>query len=99
MKANRKVVFIVAYVVVALIAYIFFVNYSFSKYVEERTMKEAEWAALDRDPRWYEYFFTESVYYRNMIWVGIGLLFGEWIGAYVLIGGSELLKMRRKAKA
>ena len=71
MKANKKIVFAAAYIVVALIAYPLFVKYSLSKYEEERAILEAEYAAKGYDPRWFEYFFLlDSAHGRNVVAVG-----------------------------
>jgi hypothetical protein len=77
MKANKKTIFAIAYIVVALIAYMLFVKHSVSKYEEELAIRTAEWVAKGCDPRWYDYFFFESIYYKNVIWVGCILGIGS----------------------
>jgi hypothetical protein len=71
-KANKKIVFAAAYIVVALVGYTLFAKYSLSKYEEERAILEAEYAAIFPSLKGFEpdYFFMSSVWGRNMITVG-----------------------------
>jgi hypothetical protein len=97
-KVNKKIVFAVAYIVVALIGYTLFTKYSFSKYEEERAILEAEFAARFPSLKGFEpdYFFLSSVWGRNVVWVGLALVFGGLVVAFVLMTISDLLAERRK---
>jgi len=98
-NASGKIVFAVAYIVVALIAYCFFFDYSVRKWREEYAALEAEWVAKYPSLKGYgpEYFFFSSVWGRNVVWGGIALVFGGPIGALVLLRISRLLGKGRKS--
>ena len=98
MKVNRKAVFAITYIVVALAGYILFVKYSFSNYEEERAIMEAEFAARFPSLKGYEpdYFFLSSVWGRNVVWVGLALTFGGMVSAFALMTISDVLSERKK---
>lgn len=96
MKVNKKIVFAVAYIVGALIAYPLFVKYSLSKYEEERAILEAEYAAMGHDPRWFEYFFLlDSVHGRNVVAVGWVLGLGS---PFVILAMFRMVDKTGKAR-
>jgi len=73
-KVNRKIVFAVAYIIVALIAYTLFVKYSYAKYDDYTAIKRAEWIAAGHSAEDYDNYAQEpfrfTVYGRNMVTVG-----------------------------
>lgn len=95
MKVGKKTVLAAVYIVVALIAYISFINYSHAKYEEELAIRIAEWVAEGRDPRWYDYFFIESIHYRNLVWGGCILGLGS---PFVILAMFKVVDMTEKKK-
>lgn len=99
---SKKGVFVVAYVVVAFVAFVLFFYYSFSRYSEERAINEAEFLARYPSLRGFApdyYPFPSSVYGRNVFWFGIVLIFGGLISWLVLTIGSGMLSARRRPEA
>jgi len=75
---NKRIVFAVAYIVGALIAYLYFIDYSVKKHQEEVDIKSAEWTARTGLPAYlYDDFFITSVYGRNVVNVGLALGLGS----------------------
>ena len=96
MKVNKKIVFAVAYIVGALIAYLFFIEYSVKKHQEEVEIRTAEWVARTGLPAYlYDDFFFTSVYGRNVVAVGTTLIYGGLIGAFVLLTVFGVLNERK----
>ena len=89
---NRKTVFVAAYiivVVVAFLAYALLYNYSYSKYEEWVAIQEAKWIARGFSAEFYlkyvqEGGFLSTVWGKNVISVGFALILGSTIGAIVL---------------
>ena len=103
-KVNKKTVFVVAYIVVAFVAYVLFFNYNYSKFKEGEAINEAWWIARgDVNLEFYHGYvqegFFSKVYGRNVVNVGIALIFGGSIGALVLAMISDVLSARRKPEA
>jgi hypothetical protein len=92
---NKKIAFTVAYIVVALIAYLFFFNYNLAKYKEEYAILEAEWIARYPSLKGFgpEYFFSQSVYWRNVVALGCVLGLGSPIVFHIVF---SLLDRKKK---
>ncbi len=72
---NKKKALAVTYIICAIVAFLLFFKYSHDKYVEEYAIRAAEWEArTGSSAAWYEYFWAESVYRRNVLYFGLALV-------------------------
>ena len=59
---NRKIVFAVACIVAALVAYVLFINYSYSQYEEYDAIQRAEWIARGWSAELYDGYAREGIF-------------------------------------
>ena len=103
MKTYKKIIFVAAYIiviVVAFLAYALFYNYNYSKYEEYEATQEAKWIArgFSAEFYWkyvYEGGFLSTVWGKNVMTVGFAMILGSMIGAIVLFAISQPQDGRR----
>ena len=72
---NKKKVLAVTYIICAIGAFLLFFKYSHDKYLEEYAIRAAEWEArTGLSAEWFDYFWAESVYSRNVLYFGLALV-------------------------
>ena len=98
-KVNRKAVFVVAYIVCALIAFGLFLNYSYSQLEEYDAIQRAKWIARGFSAEFYDGYVREGRgMTENVVKFGLALIFGGLIGATVLTAISGVLGERHTKK-
>jgi hypothetical protein len=94
-----KIVFAVAYIIGALIAFRLFFDYSYSQYEEYDAAQRARWIARGWSAEEYDGYvregFLPTVYGRNVINFGLALIFGGLIGAFILSLVSQVQSEKR----
>lgn len=87
MKVSVKFVYVVACIVVVS-AYLYFLDYSFAEWREYDDIRRAESIAREGSPDFYDKYeregFGMTVYGRNVVNVGLALMFAGLISTFLL---------------